>query len=208
MKRLPRMPKAVIFDMDGTITRPYLDFARIKREIGATNTAILEHLASLSGEALRVAREKVTAWEREGAEASTLNPSVREVLAFLRARRIPVAILTRNTRESVNTVLAKHRLAFDCIVTADDDVAPKPSPEPIRHIAQALGVEGCETLMVGDFRFDVESGRAAGATTVFLRAHYAPGETPREEGDPDDAGADFVIDHFDELLALLKGAAT
>jgi HAD superfamily hydrolase (TIGR01509 family) len=194
MKTLARIPKAVIFDMDGTITRPYLDFARIKREIGAGDGPILEFLATLKGEALRAAREKVDAWEEEGAQASELNPGVRELLAFLKTRRVPVAILTRNTRASVNTVLQKHSLAFDAIVTADDDLPPKPSPEPVRHLAQALGVPPRDVLVVGDFRFDIESGRSAGAMTAFLRTTQA---------DDGGAGADFAFDRIGDVLDLL-----
>ena len=131
---------------------------------------------------------------------------MREVLALLRRRGVPTAILTRNTRESVDTVLAKHDLAFDVIITADDALAPKPSPEPVRHIATALGVHPRETMVVGDFRFDVESGRAAGAMTVFLRTNSAPGVTPRMEfgGDNDGSGADFIFDGMDGLLDLLR----
>lgn len=202
MKTLARPPRAVIFDMDGTITRPYLDFAKIKRELGApSDVPILEFLATLPEEARRIARDKVDAWEREGAEASTLNPGVRELIAWLAARHIPTAILTRNTRESVDTVLAKHGLAFDCIITADDALAPKPSPEPVRHIAATLGVEPRDALMVGDFRFDVESGRAAGAMTVFLRTSYT-GADPAAS-----AGADVVLNSIAELHELMRHTA-
>ena len=190
-----RRPKAVIFDMDGTLTRPYLDFARIKREIGAGETPILEFLGALPDDARRAAREKVDAWEAEGAAASELNPGVHELLAWLRAERIPVAILTRNTRASVDTVLAKHALAIDAVVTADDALPPKPSPEPVRHLAAALGVDPREAWVVGDFRFDIESGRAAGATTVFVRTTQA---------DDGGAGADVALDRIDELLDLLR----
>jgi len=190
-----RALRAVVFDMDGTITRPILDFARIKREIGAGETPILEFLAGIPDPVRRRdAREKVDRWEREGALASILNPGVPEVLAFLRDRRIPVAILTRNTRESVDIVLAKHRLRFDVVVTADDEIAPKPSPEPVRHIARALGCDPREMLVVGDFRFDVECGRAAGARTVFLR---------NPSSASDDAQADVVIDDLRELVELI-----
>ena len=168
-------PRAVIFDMDGTITRPILDFPRIKREIGAGDMPILEFLASIEDEDdRRAARDKVDRWEREAAEASTLNPGVTEVLDFLAAGRIRTAILTRNNRESVDTVMKKHRLSFDVIVTADDALPPKPSPEPVRHIADALGVDVGDVLMVGDFRYDVECGRQAGARTVFLRSDAHP----------------------------------
>jgi HAD superfamily hydrolase (TIGR01549 family) len=192
-------PRAVIFDLDGTITRPILDFARIKREIGAGDTPILEFLASMKDEKRRrEARRKVDAWEREGAEASTLNPGVRELLDFLRGRGIPTAILTRNTRESVEIVMRKHSLRFDVIVTTDDRLPPKPSPEPVRHIAAALGVEPGEVLMVGDFRFDVECGRSAGARTVFLKNEHLS----------DDAGADYVITEMTQLLDLVGGESS
>ncbi len=208
MKRLARLPKAVIFDMDGTITRPYLDFAKIKREIGAGEMSILEFLMTLRGDALELAWNKVAAWELDGARESTLNPGVHELLAFLRERRIPTAILTRNIRESVDIVLQKHGLAFDIIVSADDALPPKPSPEPVRHIARALGVDPRDTMVVGDFRFDVESGRAAGATTVFLRTNLAPGARARVESKDDLAAgeqADFSFDGLEGLLALLRG---
>jgi len=187
--------EAVIFDLDGTITRPILDFAWIKREIGSGQTPILEFLASIrESEKRRAEREKVDRWEREGALASKLNPHVRKLLAFLKKRRIPVAILTRNSRESVQIVLAKHRLRFDLVVTADDDLPPKPSPEPVRHIAKELGCDVREVMVVGDFRFDVECGRAAGARTVFLRSG---------KNAADDAHADYVIDDLCELIDLI-----
>ncbi len=191
-----RAPKAVIFDMDGTITRPYLDFAKIKRELGCED-GILEFIDSLEGDRKREAIAKVQAWQRDGAEASTLNPGVRELLALLAERRIPTAILTRNDRAAVEIVLREHNLRFDVVVTADDRLPPKPSPEPVRHIAARLGVDPRETWVVGDFRFDIESGREAGATTVFLRTSHA---------DDGGAGADRSVDRIDELTDLVREA--
>ena len=196
MKEPHRRPKAVIFDMDGTITQPYLDFAWIKREIGCAEMPILEFLATLDPARRREARAKVDAWEREGAHASTLNPGVREVLAFLKREKIPTAILTRNTRESVDIVFAKHALSFDVVITADDELPPKPSPEPVRHIAKRLGLDARDVLLVGDFRFDIESGRAAGARTAFLRTSYD------EDGG---FGADYVIREMGELIPIIRG---
>lgn len=199
MKSAHVEPKAVIFDMDGTITRPILDFARIKREIGAGETPILEFLASIADEEKReTARAAVDRWEREAAHASTLNPGLREVLAFLAARDIPVAVLTRNSRESAETVTAKHGLHFDVIVTADDGLPPKPSPEPVRHIADRLGCDASEVIMVGDYRYDVECGREAGACTVFLTSEKHPA---------DETGADYVIDDLPELLDIIGDAS-
>jgi len=192
----PRLnPKAVVFDLDGTLTRPYLDFAKIRREIGVPDDMmILDYLDALDGETYVEARAKVDAWEADGAEASTLNDGVTELLALLRSRGIPTAVVTRNTRRSVERVCAKHGIRFDAIVAADDDLPVKPSPEPVRHVARELGVDPRETLMVGDYVFDVACGRAAGATTVFVTNGLAP---------EDDPGADIVVDSMRELVTLL-----
>lgn len=192
----PRLrPKAVIFDLDGTITRPYLDFAKIRREIGVPDDMmILDFLDALEGDALAQARAKVDAWEADGAEASTLNDGVPELLKLLASRGIPTAVITRNTRRSVETVMQKHGIRFDAIVAADDALPVKPSPEPVLHIARELGVDAGETLMVGDYLFDVACGRAAGATTVFVTNGTEP---------DDDPGADVVIASMRELVDML-----
>jgi HAD superfamily hydrolase (TIGR01549 family) len=197
MNRARLAPKAVIFDMDGTITRPEIDFFRIRREIGAGDTPILEFLATVEDEAARA--EKLAVVERletEAAEASTLNPGAKEALAFLKSRGIPTAVLTRNSRRSVRTVFAKHGLAFDLVVTREDGFAPKPDPEAVRRIAERLGCKCEETMVVGDFRFDVECGRAAGARTVFL--------TNGKSG-ADSFGADVVIGELRELIEIIGG---
>jgi hypothetical protein len=43
------LPRALLLDMDGTITEPMLDFPRIKAEMGIGQRPILEALAELSG---------------------------------------------------------------------------------------------------------------------------------------------------------------
>jgi HAD superfamily hydrolase (TIGR01509 family) len=195
----PFTPQLVIFDMDGTLTRPYIDFARIKEHIGAGEMPILEFIASIEDvEERRRVRAIVDEYERDAAENSTLNADVGEVLTFLRGRKIPVAILTRNNRSSVETVLDRHGLKVDLFVTAEDDLPPKPSPEPVLHIARRFGVSPSDVMIVGDFRFDVMSGRAAGARTVFLTNGALPGET----GD-----ADYVIDGLCELISIIRDGA-
>jgi len=50
-----RLPRAVLFDMDGTLTRPMLDFPRIKAEMGIGTRPILEALAEMDEAARRAA---------------------------------------------------------------------------------------------------------------------------------------------------------
>src|SRR5207244_555853 len=93
-----RRPRAVLFDMDGTLTRPMLDFPRIKSEMGIGQRPILEALAELDAAARRAAEAVLLRHEEEAAAGSSLNEGCRDVLGWLAARNIPTALITRNSR--------------------------------------------------------------------------------------------------------------
>jgi phosphoglycolate phosphatase-like HAD superfamily hydrolase len=50
-------------------------------------------------------------------------------MAWLRENAMPTALITRNSRASVNVVLAKHGLVFDVVMSREDGKF-KPDPEP------------------------------------------------------------------------------
>jgi HAD superfamily hydrolase (TIGR01509 family) len=160
-------PRAILLDMDGTLTEPLLDFPRIKAEMGIGQRPILEALAEMS-EAERIAAEAVLfRHEEEAAARSTLNAGCRELLDDLTTSGIATALITRNSAASVRTVLERHRLAISVLVTRAD-APPKPRPEPLRLACQQLGVSPTHAWMVGDGQYDVEAGLAAGIRTVWV----------------------------------------
>jgi HAD superfamily hydrolase (TIGR01509 family) len=162
-----RRPRALLFDMDGTLTRPMLDFPRIKAEMGIGVRPILEALAEMAPEARRVAEAVLLRHEEEAARESTLNEGCDAVLGWARSRGIGTALITRNSRTSVETVLGRHGLVVDFVVSRDD-AAPKPDPHPLRLACERLGVSADEAWMVGDGQYDVEAGLAAGVATVWV----------------------------------------
>ena len=160
------MLRCVIFDLDNTIVDSDLDFAAIRAEIG-TDEPILEYRA-VSGEAEKQRVDEILErHERRAAETCRLCDGVVEMLSFLRTRGIRTALLTRNSRQSVNTVLARLGVQFDFIVSREDS-APKPSPEPIFLICERFGVRPGEALVVGDYLYDIQAGQAAGARTILV----------------------------------------
>ncbi len=168
-----RMFRLVIFDLDGTITQPHLDFQRIKSEMGAAPDeprTLLEYMNTLSPEKRTIAAGILDRHERKAAAESQLRDGIAELIESLRESGTKVAILTRNSRRSVDTVLSRHSVSVDFVVTRDD-APPKPSPEPVLGICRALGVLPEESLVVGDFRYDVLAGRAAGASTALLSTY-------------------------------------
>jgi HAD superfamily hydrolase (TIGR01549 family) len=164
------MLRCVIFDLDNTIVDSDLDFAAIRAEIGIDGP-LLEYRAQADEAEKRRVDEILDRHERRAAGTCTLCEGAEEMLSFLRAHGVRTALLTRNSRQSVNTVLARHNLQFDFIVSREDS-APKPSPEPVFLICKRFGVQPGEALVVGDYLYDIQTGQAAGARTILVRGPH------------------------------------
>ena len=187
--------RAVIFDMDGTITVPVLDFRLMKAEIGIEpDEGLLEAMSAMDAAARARAERILLSHELTAARDSQLNDGVKAVLEALRAGGLRRAILTRNCRRSVEVVLEKHGLHFDALVTRED-TPPKPLPDGVHAAATMMGVSPGECVVVGDYEFDIIAGRAAGAVTVL----YAPQKHSFR------AVPDFEIRSIRELPPLLDG---
>ena len=185
---------AVIFDFDGTLTKPYLDFDAIRAEIGVSGL-ILEAMAEMDAAVRERAEAVLLRHEREAARNATLQEGAVEVIDTCRAKGRPVAILTRNARPSVDLVLRNYGLKIDALRTREDG-AIKPSPEPILSICEELRADPKQSWMVGDHLLDLTTGRTAGCHTVLL-----VGNRPL----PDFADqADHVIHRLTELLAIIE----
>ncbi len=189
-----RNPQLVIFDMDGTLTKPAIDFDGIRTEIGIESGTILEALDSMSPDQRLRALDIIERHERIAARDSELQEGVHEVLDFLRDRGVHTAIATRNSRQSVHTVLQKHGLEVDRIDTREDG-SVKPSARPVLDICESLGLAPASAWMVGDYIYDIQSGNSAGATTVLLTDDHQPPESIEQ--------ADHVICKLRELITIL-----
>ncbi len=158
---------AVIFDLDGTLTKPYLDFDLIRREIGIASGPILEAISAMPHDAQPRAEEILLQHEWEAARKGELHENAVEVVAQIRRAGHPVALLTRNTRPIVDYLLHSHGFQFDAIRTREHG-AIKPSPKPVISLCEELGASLAQSWVVGDFRFDLESGRSAGTRTILM----------------------------------------
>src|SRR5215212_8296677 len=95
------LPRALLLDMDGTLTEPLLDFAQIKADMGIGDRAILESLAEMNDPAQRAAAQAVLHRHEEQAAAnSTVNPGCTELLQWLEAHDVRIAVVTRNSLAS------------------------------------------------------------------------------------------------------------
>ncbi|MNN14002.1 Phosphoglycolate phosphatase [compost metagenome] len=161
-----------VFDMDGTLTVAVHDFAAIREALEIPpEHDILTHLAALPAAQAAAKHAWLLEHERDLALASKAATGAVELVRELAGRGCRLAILTRNARELAHVTLEAIGLA-DCFpvehVLGRDEAEPKPSPDGLLKIAGAWGVAPSELVMVGDYRFDLDCGRAAGARTVLV----------------------------------------
>jgi HAD superfamily hydrolase (TIGR01549 family) len=188
------MIRGIIFDMDGTLTMPHLDFKKLRQDLGLAVGDIVDYMNAADEQERRRVLEILERFEEDGAMNAQLQPGARELLDALRARGIKAGLLTRNSRKSVETLLRRFGLSFDATFTREDG-PHKPSPEPVLAIARQWGLPPAEMCVIGDYIHDVRSGRAAGSKTILLINDHVP-EWAHE--------ADFTIRRLDELCPLLE----
>ncbi len=161
-----------VFDMDGTLTIAVHDFAAIRQALSIPpEDDILTHLAALPADESAAKHAWLLEHERDLALGSRPAPGAVELVRELAGRGYRLGILTRNARELAHVTLEAIGLA-DCFavehILGRDEAAPKPNPDGLLKIANAWGVAPSELVMVGDYRFDLDCGRAAGARTVLV----------------------------------------
>jgi hydrogenase expression/formation protein HypE len=169
------MIRAVLFDFDGTLTRPgSIDFTALRGLLGCPpGRPILEYIDALPGGGPREkARAVLEEFELAAARSSRPNDGAEEAVLALARRGIGRGIISRNCRSSIMEAFKAFRLIsprqFSVILSRESGGRPKPHPDGVHAAAGLLRVAPAEILVVGDYLFDVEAGAAAGAPTAFL----------------------------------------
>ncbi len=186
------LPRAILFDFDGTLASLTIDFAAMRDEIAAlaleyagitaapAGQPVLEWIADLAaglsaspgqgaaaaGRFRALCLERIERIELEAAQQGQLFDFTRELLRSLRRAGSRIAVVTRNCRAAVSTVFPDIDAYCDCLLPREDVSRVKPHPE---HLLQALAALGCEpaaSLMVGDHPLDIRTGRNAGTRTA------------------------------------------
>jgi HAD superfamily hydrolase (TIGR01509 family) len=187
--------KAVIFDLDGTLTEPFLDFDQIRRDIGLpAGIGVLEGISRMTPSQQQRAEAILLEHEDRAAQNSKLNEGAKEVLDTLRQRKLALGLLTRNLRKNAELVAAIHGLQFDAIVDRTDGPA-KPDGFGVQFLCERFGVKPAETLVVGDFEHDLKCAKNAGAIAILIQTHPSADKFAHL--------ADFTIDRLEEILTII-----
>lgn len=170
------MLKAVFFDMDGTITRPYLDFKALRRAVGVPQgIPIMAHIESLDAASRKQAENVLAEAEFHAAQQAQLNPGAADLLAALRACGLKVVVITNNHRRAMEHMVQRFQLQLDLLLSREDAPA-KPEPDLIHRALDMLGLEPDAACFVGDGRFDQMASEAAGVRYIHLSHDGVPAD--------------------------------
>jgi len=165
--------RAIILDMDGTITQPVIDWKKLRDEIGSPqDRTIMQHTRSLSGDERERAESILLKTEMDGTKNVPLNKGFTQLHTEIRARGLKTALVTNNHGAAMRNVLATHDLSFDIALSRDDGEL-KPAPDLITLALEHLECGADEALGVGDSHLDIAACGAAGVTCIYL-THGSP----------------------------------
>jgi len=194
MDSITKKIQAVIFDLDGTITKPVLDFDKIRAELGITDGPVWETIITMSEDDRREAEQILLKYELQAARSAELNDGAKEIFDILAQRNIKSAILTRNCRQAWEIVRDKFNLNIPFAFTRE--IGPlKPDPSAVIQITETLKISAENSLVVGDYLFDIQAGKEAGAKTALI---------VHNDNLPDYASlADYVIYNLLEIVDII-----
>jgi beta-phosphoglucomutase family hydrolase len=212
-------PRAVIFDIDGTIVDnmhlhaeafgvfaerhglPPLTTADRARLDGRRNSEIFPILFKRD-----VSRDEWQAYEHEKEglyrelSRGRLLPmkGLQLFIDRLRDEQIPMALATSAPKPNVDHTLAELDLAhaFPIIVRGDEVARGKPAPDVFLEAARRLGVDPAECLVFEDAPMGIEAAQAAGMKVVALTTSFSPAHFAQLDPCPS-----FVCCDFDAFLA-------
>lgn len=169
---LPRLkvaaPKAVIFDLDGTLVSSSLDFVALCKEVGCTpGDDILEYTRRLGGGKRQKAEQIIYDHEMRDAESAQVIDGVHDTLHALKQANIDTAIITRNSAEATRIKIARTNLNVEYVITREQ-APPKPAPDALLQVAAHWQHEPRNCLYVGDYRYDLEAARNANMHAVWF----------------------------------------
>jgi HAD superfamily hydrolase (TIGR01509 family) len=213
--------KAVLFDLDGTLTRFNIDYRSARRDVNVEleTLGLSEHslkdgvmlyimLDNIRGlmpdEQYRMFITKVQnlfeKYELASALSTDLQPHVLETLTSLKKQGVKTAIVTNNCQNATKTVINRFGLhaLIDVLVTREEAARWKPDGAMVKETLSRLNVDPSGALFVGDSTIDIMAARDSGVTSVALLT--GPTLTARLLKEK----PDYIVSSLAELMLLVE----
>ena len=191
-----------IFDLDGTLTVSVHDFDYVRSELGLDDgVPILEALKSMPSEKAAPLWQRLNEIEFHYASKARVMEGSVALLEKLAERGVRLGIFTRNmlpvVKETLRACKLEHLFPINSVVDRDT-CTPKPSPDGIYYLLELWQGRVSDTVMVGDYLYDLQSGRHAGVTTIHV---------DNIQGDRWPEYTDIYVQNFSEITQVLDRGA-
>ena len=214
-------PRAVIFDLDGTLVDSAPDIAEainagfaplgiapfsvdaVKQLIGGGAAVAVQRAAKQLGVSLApddeagVLERFRETYARVSADGRGLYPGALDVLRRLRDEGRHLALCTNKAEHITHITVEALGIAgyFGAVVAARDDVPKKPDPAMLLKALSPFGVSPVDAVMIGDSHADIDAAKAAGCRSIAVSYGYAISAA--------ELGATAVVDNLAEIPAVL-----
>lgn len=209
-------PRAVIFDLDGTLIDsagdiasalnhviqargfPPFEMSKVREMIGGgipklVENAFLSH-GVLPDDLRPVIMDFLKAYAANCVVETKLYDGALPLLERLHAGGVKIGLCTNKQQEISEEILQRLGIAhfFGAVVGERKGQPRKPDAEPLLMVMEQLGITAGEALMVGDSPADSGCAQAVGVPVALVTFGYS--NTPVGQ-----LGAQAIIDHLSEL---------
>ncbi|MEZ4633224.1 MAG: HAD family phosphatase [Deinococcales bacterium] len=208
--------QAVFFDMDGTLINSEMLWKEVEMSLvskrgfkpelnfhlSLTGAVVSDSISAMKKRyGISDAPELLAKELEEGvldklATVSSL-PYAEEILSYLTARQIPIALVSNSSHKVIETSLSKQ--AWQHLIpkrfSADDVAFGKPAPDVYLYAAKSLGVEASKCLVLEDSLNGARAARAANMTCYALPHSQDPSFAQIKQENPQ---------HFHDLAEVLN----
>lgn len=204
--------KAVIFDLDGTLTDTLsaishfgnlaleengfspIDKDKYRYMVGDGRDVLIHRMLKYHNADTYENFEKVrktydTHYEADPLYATDAYDGIRDVLKTLKERGIKIAVCSNKPDNVVHDVINKifGDNIFDYVSGVDGTMPVKPDPAPALAAMKALGAKACECIFTGDTNVDIFTAKNANMTAIGVLWGF------RDYDELHNAGADHII---------------
>lgn len=199
------MPKAVIFDVDGTLVnsvdlhaRAWQDafrdfghdipFTEIRNQIGKGGDQLMPvflNKEELDTIGKKLEEHRSALFKERYLDAVKPFPRVRELFQRLRGDGVRIVLASSAKADELHAYekIARIDDLLDAETSSDDAEKSKPHPDVFEAAMSRLpGIDRADVLVVGDLPYDAEAARKAGLRTLGVLSGGFPESALREAG--------------------------
>jgi len=217
--RMATTPKAIVFDMDGTlvsslpviyhceneISRKFLkaslNLEDVISKFGPPAYAIIRDMTSTLPDEVqsRAVSDYYECYRTQVPTRGLVFPGIIELLRKIRGSGRRLALFTGVEKNMMEYTLTPFKLSefFEVRITADDIKKSKPDPEGINLALDRIKTSAKDSMYVGDSPADIVAGKHAGVLTG------AALWSPENRGDPTTEHPDYEFRSVQQLSDFL-----